>query len=53
MGVAQASVVGTDFDTLFHAADMALYDVKNTGRGTFRIYDESIEALPGQSQRSL
>ena len=50
MGVAQSSMVGTDFNALFHAADMALYAVKNDGRGMFRIYDESIEDLPGRAE---
>jgi len=50
MGVAQTSVVGHDFNALFHAADMALYAVKNSGRGSFQIYDDSIEELPGQTQ---
>lgn len=38
MGVAQSSVAGIDFDALFRAADTALYEAKNAGRGTFSIY---------------
>ncbi len=39
MGVAQTSVVGVDYETLFHAADQALYTVKRSGRGRFCFYD--------------
>ncbi len=39
MGVAQTDVAGTDYDQLFHAADQALYTVKQGGRGYFKFYD--------------
>ena len=39
MGVAKTDLVGTDYDTLFHAADQALYAAKRGGRGQFRFYD--------------
>ena len=42
MGVAQAGVVGTEYDKLFHAADQALYTVKRTGRSQYRFYDDSM-----------
>ena len=42
MGVAQADVVGSDYDALFKAADNALYTVKRNGRGQFRFYDQSM-----------
>ena len=42
MGVARTDVVGTDYETLFHAADQALYKVKRSGRGTYAFYDESM-----------
>lgn len=42
MGVARTDAVGTDYETLFHAADQALYKVKRSGRGAFAFYDESM-----------
>ena len=45
MGVARTEVVGTDYETLFHAADQALYTVKRTGRGQFKFYDESMRQM--------
>ena len=43
MGVATVEAVGADYETLFKAADKALYTVKRSGRGYFRFYDDSIE----------
>lgn len=40
MGVAKTSVVGKDYDTLFVAADNALYSAKRYGRGRYCIYDK-------------
>ena len=45
MGVATTDTLGTDYDTLFRAADQALYAVKRSGRGTFRFYDSSMEQM--------
>lgn len=45
MGVAQAEVVGTDYDVLFHAADQALYSVKRSGRGRYCFYDRSMNQM--------
>ena len=46
MGVAKTQMLGTDYDTLFHAADQALYAAKRGGRGQFRFYDgDSCETL--------
>lgn len=42
VGVATTETVGTDYDTLFHAADQALYTVKRSGRGHYRFYDDSM-----------
>ncbi len=39
MGVAKTQMLGKDYDTLFHAADQALYAAKRGGRGQFRFYD--------------
>ncbi len=41
LGVAKTDTVGKDYDTLFHAADQALYSVKRAGGGQFRFYDSS------------
>lgn len=45
MGIAPTDVVGTDYDTLFHAADQALYKVKRSGRGRYAFYDESMRDM--------
>ncbi len=42
MGVARTSIVGYEYDTLFHAADQALYSVKRQGHGQYRFYNESM-----------
>lgn len=42
MGIAQTDRVGFDYDTLFHAADNALYAVKRGGRGRYLFYDNSM-----------
>ena len=42
MGVALTDAVPGDYDTLFHAADAALYTVKRGGRGHYRFYDDSM-----------
>ena len=44
MGVATTEKVGSNYDTLFHAADQALYTVKRGGRGSYSFYDESMAA---------
>ncbi|MCI8422119.1 MAG: diguanylate cyclase [Lawsonibacter sp.] len=43
MGVAVTAEVGTEYETLFHAADQALYTVKRGGRGHYRFFDSSME----------
>ena len=45
MGVALTAVVGTDYETLFHAADQALYTVKRSGRGQYLFYDGSMNRM--------
>ncbi len=45
MGVAQTSVVGSDYETLFHTADQALYTVKRGGRGQYRFYDDTMKKM--------
>ena len=42
MGIARTEMVGIDYDTLFHAADQALYKVKRSGRGRYDFYDGSV-----------
>lgn len=41
MGVAKANGV-CDYDELFAMADKAMYAVKKSGKGTFKVYDESM-----------
>ena len=43
MGVARTDVVGTDYDTLFHSADQALYTVKRSGRGRYDYFDGNVQ----------
>lgn len=45
MGVAQTQVVGSDYDMLFHSADLALYSAKRGGRGKYLFYTHSMESL--------
>lgn len=45
MGVAKTKDIGTDYDTLFHAADQALYTVKRGGRGRYCFYDETMRDM--------
>ena len=45
MGVAEAEMVGTDYETLFHCADQALYTVKRSGRGHYRFYDDTMDKM--------
>lgn len=43
MGVVRAADVGADYETMFRAADQALYTVKRGGRGQCRFYDSSMQ----------
>ncbi|NBH71004.1 diguanylate cyclase [Clostridiaceae bacterium] len=45
MGVVRTDAVGTDYDTLFHAADQALYAAKRSGRGQYRFYDDTMQEM--------
>lgn len=42
MGIAGAQGGLTDYETLFHCADQALYAAKRAGRGQYKFYDESM-----------
>ncbi len=43
MGVACTEEVGIDYDELFHAADQALYNVKQTERGRYCFYEKNMQ----------
>ena len=43
MGVAQTTVVGRDFQTLYKKADIAAYSVKHNGKAQFCIYNDSLK----------
>lgn len=43
MGISCAMDCDGDYDKLFHMADEALYAVKQTGRGRYCFYDESVK----------
>ncbi len=45
MGVATTEMVGRNYADLFHAADQALYAVKQEGRGNYRFFDPSIQSI--------
>lgn len=45
LGVVRTITVGTNYDTLFQAADQALYSVKRSGRSQFRFYNESMREM--------
>ncbi len=45
MGVAKSAEVGCEYDTLFHAADQALYCAKYSGRGRCVFYDDSMRNM--------
>lgn len=45
MGIATTEMVERNYSALFHAADQALYAVKQEGRGKYRLYDESIKSI--------
>lgn len=51
MGIARTADVGSNFETLFRAADRALYYAKEKGHGHYFFYDESMRdvlmELPG------
>jgi diguanylate cyclase (GGDEF)-like protein len=42
LGIAMYPRSGGDFDTLLKNADMAMYQAKDSGRNTFRFYDERV-----------
>lgn len=44
-GVAMATECGRDYETLFHMADVALYEAKKSGKHKYCFYDESYETL--------
>ena len=52
VGVAIAPADGTDNDTLLRSAELALYKAKESGRGTYRFFEESMNAL-AQSRRAI
>ncbi len=43
MGVAEAAVVGYDYERLCRAADQALYHAKRAGRAQYTFYDDSMK----------
>ena len=45
MGIALAPENGADYDTLFHAADQALYAAKKGGKNRYCFYDDSMRRL--------
>ncbi|WP_306203744.1 putative bifunctional diguanylate cyclase/phosphodiesterase [Actinoplanes sp. RD1] len=51
IGIA-ATVSADDRDQLLHEADMAMYEAKNNGKGTFRVYDREL-AAQAEARRRL
>jgi len=52
IGIAIAPADGTNNNTLLRSAELALYKAKEAGRGTYRFFEESMNAL-AQARRSL
>lgn len=52
MGVAEAEVVGHEFDKLYHAADQALYYSKRAGRSQYNFYDDSMKDILTDSRHA-
>ena len=52
IGVARLGADGDDPDTLLRNADLALYQAKTAGRGTFRMFEPSMDAKL-QARRTL
>jgi diguanylate cyclase (GGDEF)-like protein len=44
IGIAMATEAVDDVDTLMHHADFAMYRSKNEGRGTYRFFEEQLDA---------
>lgn len=42
MGIAKTSSVGREYETLYHCADIALFDAKQKGRGCYSFYEEDM-----------
>jgi len=42
VGISLSPDMGRDFDSLFQAADMALYSIKNNGRNSFAFYTDEL-----------
>ena len=45
MGVATTEMVERNYSALFHAADQALYAVKQSGRGKYLFYNDSLHSI--------
>jgi diguanylate cyclase (GGDEF)-like protein len=50
IGISLSPTDGTDGETLFRDADIALYRAKNDGRGTFRFFEAAMDASLRQRQ---
>ncbi|GAA2508189.1 putative bifunctional diguanylate cyclase/phosphodiesterase [Winogradskya humida] len=50
IGIATAAAA-EDRDHLLHEADMAMYEAKNNGKGTYKVYDRELAALAEQRRR--
>lgn len=49
LGIARLPEDGSDWDTLAHKADLAMYRSKEGGRGRYTVYDETLEQGPAQA----
>ena len=53
MGIAKSEDVGTDFNTLKHCADCALYTSKKNGKGCYHFYDDSMKEVLADSSQDI
>lgn len=53
IGIAQAPGDGTDFNTLYNAADKALYHVKQNGKNSYHFFSDRLEAEQKRSAKNV
>ena len=49
MGISYSDDAGCDYDKLFNMADMAAYAVKQSGKNSYKFYDETVSEVLKES----